>query len=221
MNTYELMPLLIKAALENDRKTLESVAIMISKKVKSEHPEISKEIVRSLTLDTSTMRAVGNQPIPVDKESRYELADVKFVTETAPPILEAHTYKQLNDFLQERTLINELIEQDILPPNSILLFGAPGVGKTYIANWIAQQLNLPIITLNLASSISSYLGRTGQNIHNVFLRFLLSGMMMHLQTVTILREVKQVPVFSYILYLHLIYILSRLLPLFRMMYGEV
>ena len=168
MNTYELMPLLIKAALENDRKTLESVAIMISKKVKSEHPEISKEIVRSLTLDTSTMRAVGNQPIPVDKESRYELADVKFVTETAPPILEAHTYKQLNDFLQERTLINELIEQDILPPNSILLFGAPGVGKTYIANWIAQQLNLPIITLNLASSISSYLGRTGQNIHNVF-----------------------------------------------------
>ena len=82
MNTYELMPLLIKAALENDRKTLESVAIMISKKVKSEHPEISKEIVRSLTLDTSTIRAVGNQPIPVDKESRYELADVKFVSET-------------------------------------------------------------------------------------------------------------------------------------------
>ena len=28
MNTYELMPLLIKAALENDRKTLESVAII-------------------------------------------------------------------------------------------------------------------------------------------------------------------------------------------------
>lgn len=168
MNTYELMPLLIKAALENDRKTLESIAIMISKKVKLEHPEISKEIVRSLTLETSIARSVSSQPIPVDKESRYELADVQIVTEVDPPILESYTYKQLNDFLQERRLINELIEQDILPPNSILLFGAPGVGKTYIANWIANQLSLPIITLNLASAISSYLGRTGQNIHNVF-----------------------------------------------------
>lgn len=42
------------------------------------------------------------------------------------------------------------------------------MGKTYTANWLAYKLALPLITLDLATSISSYLGRSGQNIKSVF-----------------------------------------------------
>ena len=73
------------------------------------------------------------------------------------PILQADVYNQLNEFLRERQLIDKFLEQDIIPPNSILLYGKPGVGKTYIAKWLSYMLNMPLVTLDLASAISSYL----------------------------------------------------------------
>ena len=168
MNVYELMPELIKAALNNDRKMLESTAIMISKKIRNKYPEVSKNIIKSLSMNRAFTARSLNSQVPVDHESRYELANIKEPMDILPPILNAQTLKKINDFILERNSINELLEQDILPPNSILLFGLPGVGKTYIANWLASELKLPLITLDLASSISSYLGRTGQNIHSIF-----------------------------------------------------
>ena len=168
MNVFELMPNLIKAALENDRKMIESTAIMISKKIRNEYPEASKSIIKALSIQSAHVTRSVNSQIPVDHESRYELANIKEPSDVPPPILNLQTIKKLNDFIVERNSVNELLEQDILPPNSILMYGEPGVGKTYIANWLASELKLPLITLDLASSISSYLGRTGQNIHSIF-----------------------------------------------------
>ena len=84
------------------------------------------------------------------------------------PVLDTGTSKELTDFLKERSLIQRFFENGIEPSNSILFIGAPGVGKTYTANWLAYKLTLPLVTLDLATSISSYLGRSGQNIKSVF-----------------------------------------------------
>ena len=65
-------------------------------------------------------------------------------------------------------MIAQFLNEGIVPPNSILLSGAPGVGKTYIAQWVSYKLNLPLVTLDLASAISSFLGRSGQNIRSIF-----------------------------------------------------
>ena len=84
------------------------------------------------------------------------------------PILKESVMNELLQFLQERQLIDKFLEQDITPSNSILLYGSPGVGKTLIAKWLSCKLDIPMITLDLANSISSYLGRSGQNVKSIF-----------------------------------------------------
>jgi SpoVK/Ycf46/Vps4 family AAA+-type ATPase len=50
---------------------------------------------------------------------------------------------------------------------SILLAGPPGVGKTMTASWVASVLGLPLLTLDLSTVMSSFLGKTGNNIRAV------------------------------------------------------
>ena len=169
--TYEYIPKLIRAALNNDRKNVEAIALLMGRKLRREDPGISEEIMRALACvntGASVMRSIDISPLPVDKETRNQLAKVDEPLKIEAPILQADVYNQLNEFLRERQLIDKFLEQDIIPPNSILLYGKPGVGKTYIAKWLSYMLNMPLVTLDLASAISSYLGRSGQNIKSLF-----------------------------------------------------
>lgn len=171
MNVFDLIPKLVRSSLESDKKSVEATALMIARKIKKEHPAVAEEIASALAyskLDSPVTRSMDMQPLPVDKETRYSLVKIEEPVEISDPILEDFTRQQLEDFIKERQILEEFLKENIVPPNSILLDGPPGVGKTYIAYWLAYRLNTPIITLDLASSISSYLGRTGQNIRNIF-----------------------------------------------------
>ena len=171
MDVYDLIPKLIRASFDSDRKTIEAISLAIIKKIKKNYPDTAGEIAKILSysgVGAPMARSINMQPLPVDRETRYSLVKLDEPYEIPDPILEDYNRVQLNDFLKERGMINTFLEEGITPPNSILLDGQPGVGKTYIARWISCQLNLPLITLDLASSISSYLGRSGQNIKNIF-----------------------------------------------------
>ncbi len=169
--TYEYVPKLVRAALTNDKKNVESIALLIGRKLKKEAPDVSAEIMKILACSntgTDVMRSIEMAPLPVDKETRSQLAKIEEPISMEIPILEESVAEKLNHFLRERELIEIFLEKDIVPSNSILLHGKPGVGKTYIAKWLSYKLNMPMITLDLANSISSYLGRSGQNIKNIF-----------------------------------------------------
>jgi SpoVK/Ycf46/Vps4 family AAA+-type ATPase len=171
MTAFDLLPKLIRSSLDLDRKAIEATALMIIKKIKNEYPETAAEIAKALTysgFENSAARSMDMQPLPVDRETRYSLVKVEEPIEVPDPILEEYVRHQLEDFINERKMLKVFLEEDIIPPNSILLDGLPGVGKTYISSWMSYRLNLPLVTLDLASSISSYLGRSGQNIRDIF-----------------------------------------------------
>ena len=107
-------------------------------------------------------------PVPVDRETRSQLVKLEEPLKMEAPILKDSVMNELSQFLQERQLIDKFLEQNIMPPNSILLHGSPGVGKTLIVKWLSYKLNMPMVTLDLANSISSYLGRSGQNVKSIF-----------------------------------------------------
>lgn len=171
MEAVDYIPRLVRACLDGDRRLVESVSLTLSRKLRRDHPELASEIAEALAssdMRSAATRAAGINPLPVDRETRFSLVEFVEPTEMVEPILDALTMKQITDFLKERTLIERFFEDGIEPSNSILFTGKPGVGKTYTAYWLAYKLELPLITLDLATSISSYLGRSGQNIKSVF-----------------------------------------------------
>lgn len=63
---------------------------------------------------------------------------------------------------------HKLTEKGLRYVNSTILYGESGTGKTTFGKYVAYKLGIPFIYLNFANLISSYLGKTGQNIYNVF-----------------------------------------------------
>ena len=64
-------------------------------------------------------------------------------------------------------MTNSLLKHGLLPTKSMLFTGPPGVGKTMAAKWVASKLGKPLLILDLAAVMSSFLGRTGNNIRHV------------------------------------------------------
>ena len=76
MVVYELIPKLIRAALNNDKKAVESISLMIGRKIKKEYPQIASEIMQitaNSSVGADTLRTLDLTPAPVDRETRRQL----------------------------------------------------------------------------------------------------------------------------------------------------
>ncbi|MGD6900377.1 AAA family ATPase [Bacillus infantis] len=171
MSIETLLPKLIRASLDNDYRTLRTVCTKIIRKLKDTNPEIAEEIATALSyhgIGANTLRAVGIEDAPLNNESRKSLAKVEEPVEIIKPILSNEVESIINEFILERESAIKLIAAGLNPSSSILLYGPPGVGKTHLANYLSGVFGLKFVTLDLATSISSYLGKTGENIKSVF-----------------------------------------------------
>lgn len=63
--------------------------------------------------------------------------------------------------------LNALHSRGLKPISTAIFQGPPGVGKSLAAKWLAKQLNLPLYILDLTAVMSSYMGKTGNNLRRV------------------------------------------------------
>lgn len=111
-----------------------------------------------------------NTPVPVDRETAAPLADIIFPTDIEPsaPLFNPTVSQAIETIVEEWAHFDALSEIDIRPSKTCLIYGAPGTGKTRLALWIAQQLDLPVVLVKLDGLVSSFLGTTARNIGNLF-----------------------------------------------------
>ncbi len=111
-----------------------------------------------------------NTPLPVDRETAASLAELLFPADIRadPPLFNSTVTAAIKTVIEEWANIEALSAAGLQPPKACLIFGAPGTGKTRLAQWIACQLDLPVVLARLDGLISSFLGTTARNIGNLF-----------------------------------------------------
>jgi MoxR-like ATPase len=112
---------------------------------------------------STMLRHASADDVPVDGETAFALATVVMAPE-ARPVLRGDVSQAIEEVIAERERLEELAAAGVKPSRAVLMTGPPGVGKTMTARYVATRLGLPLVTIDLASVMSSYLGRTGQNL---------------------------------------------------------
>ncbi|WP_255302175.1 AAA family ATPase [Pseudomonas syringae] len=103
--------------------------------------------------------------LPVDGESKLSLLKVfNDGPEFPAPMLDKVVQASLAQLIKERKQTSKLLSLGLQPTRSSAFVGAPGVGKTITARWIAAQLGVPLFVLDLTAVMSSLLGKSGANI---------------------------------------------------------
>lgn len=141
----------------------------MARRYRTSTPVLSQSIVDALR--EGPLRAAGSKIAldqPVDSDSRLPLVRRESpVVLTNEPILPAELRGTLEQVVEEHRLRDRLLDSGLAPTRTALLVGAPGVGKTLAARWMAREVGLPLLTLDLSSVMSSFLGRTGANVRRV------------------------------------------------------
>jgi SpoVK/Ycf46/Vps4 family AAA+-type ATPase len=142
------------------------VGRQIASKLKKTQPELATKLAGLLATDAG-LRGSPRMATPVDADTRRSLLREGTPLIDSEPRWESSIENQLHEIILERNSYEELITAGLEPVRSMIFTGPPGVGKTLAAGWLANKLDLPMYTLDLASVMSSLLGKTGTNIKAV------------------------------------------------------
>jgi SpoVK/Ycf46/Vps4 family AAA+-type ATPase len=156
---------------EQDIETYIRRVARASRPSKLEFSESLTALLRSRPSRRSPMRNVASNMVeatPVDVDTRLELVRHEIVHDPdLKPIWSTPVKAALDQLLSERMQPDALADAGLLPTRSALLTGDPGVGKTLAARWLARELQVPLLILDLAAVMSSFLGKTGANLRKV------------------------------------------------------
>ncbi len=161
---------LVRLALEGRQKDVVAISKRSMKHLNKNRPDLVDSLKQTLASFEDKVRVAREdfkQPLPIDIDSKLELLRKEYPVFDNDPMWPESVFHELQAIVEERKQEVQLISKGLLPTRSVLFVGPPGVGKTMAARWLAFQLGKPIFTLDLAAVMSSFLGKTGNNIRAV------------------------------------------------------
>lgn len=165
-----------KALLSNDKaKALLLVEEEIeSSKKKGYHKQVTRlrALLRSVA-DSDYSSGYSTSNYRNDTTTSFKITSNLFTLESPNISLDDVVLSKANEdkvakVLNEWSHKDSLMNKGLSPSNRIIMYGLPGTGKTKLANALAASLGCPIMSVYLDELMSSYLGKTGKNIREIF-----------------------------------------------------
>ncbi len=158
---------LVEEGLAGNKQRLELLTLNATRSLRAESPDLAGalgSLLAKFAGNGSVLRLRGASPPPADADAGLALLRIQPVDDAKEPVLAHGVQHRIERFLMERAECEKLLKEGFAPPRTLLLKGMPGTGKTMLAKWIAHKLGLPLVVLDLATAISSFLGKTGSNL---------------------------------------------------------
>ncbi len=162
---------LAKTALSERPQDIQAFIHRIAKRRRTTDDNLSRtliELLRNNTTKSHPLRRVSEAAIPTNADTRVDLLRVEEHPHLPlEPVYDLDVWEILSRLVMERKRIGDLLNAGLEPTRTALFTGPPGVGKTLGARWVARELGVPLMILDLSTVMSSYLGRTGSNLRHV------------------------------------------------------
>ncbi|EGZ5754913.1 AAA family ATPase [Salmonella enterica subsp. enterica serovar Pomona] len=156
---YDDVRLYVARLVRKYRETMPALSEQLDLYLRNK-PQKPAQGLRKVTMPKTTQ----SQVMPVDEDSRLTLLKAPNEKITSKPLLSSQIEDSLDQIILERKHIDRLKALGLQPTRSAIFVGPPGVGKTLTASWLAQKLGVPFYVLDLTAVMSSYLGKSGNNL---------------------------------------------------------
>jgi SpoVK/Ycf46/Vps4 family AAA+-type ATPase len=162
--SYEDVRLLVARLIRKYRRTRPTLAERLDQSLRSTQTRAGSG--SPMRQPPASMRNVtAPRTPPVDADSRLSLIKIFDDRQNMEsPLLPEALISQVEGIVHERLEHAKLEAHGIHATKSAILVGPPGVGKTLSARWIASRLQKPLWVLDLTAVMSSFLGKTGNNL---------------------------------------------------------
>jgi len=163
MARADLLVNLIKHAVSGNKSMTRKVAeAIIAEERSKQHTILADKLEFELNRNTndSTSNGSSNNRIQLDSRAENLITEVNPQRKMDSLILPKDVMQICEQYIQEQYRVDILRSYGLEPRNRILLIGAPGNGKTSLAEAIAESLMVPLFAVKYDSIIGAYLGET-------------------------------------------------------------
>ncbi len=168
MARADLILKLVEAGARGDqmlfRKTAEAIAA--EERARS-HTIFADRLLARLRPENSGQRQHQGTLHPKMPDSNF-IAEIYPERSISDLVLSDDTSQAVRELVQDQFRADLLRAHGLEPRHRIMLAGAPGNGKTSLAEALASELHVPMLLVRYESVIGSCLGETARRISNVF-----------------------------------------------------
>lgn len=167
MARSDLILNLVRSARAGDRRSLErSVEAIIVEEKARQHGVFAKRLEEELRRPSITLTPA--LPVQTNGTSVHYWHEREPQRDLSTLQLSARLSSALAEIIEEQRRADLLRAHGLEPRHRILLTGPPGNGKTSLAEAVATELMLPLISPRYESLIGSYLGETATRLGKLF-----------------------------------------------------